>query len=147
MLTVNFRVHIGVNNYDYSIPITEYKIYRRNKRVRYEYLNGGVESHYRGFNLLLNLKWESLNQSEQVSLFEVINSIRRPDAEVEILNITGDYIYLGEFWDDAPFPLYVDLEDDEVIESMGKWMEKTNYEITFIIKKEMGPYHNICIPL
>lgn len=131
----------------FTVRLSEWKVTRLSKKARYDFLLGGVDSHYFGHRLLIWCRWEYLSDDETAMLHRMMTSIRRGKmVRVRIFGTRDD--------DRFGFPLYdaeenllpegergtpVDLQEDDVVESAGERFESSEMEFTLITKPAQGP--------
>lgn len=123
-----------------TIPLQEWRLYRRSARSVLNYKNGGRESVYHGFTYYLELRWQYLSQEDHELLMHIITCIRL-GGEAKWTNIT-DFTYLNFSPVNKP-DMHLDVEQDEIVEAQGEWVEKMPFEITFIVTRAVtGAYDN-----
>lgn len=116
-----------------TLVLDQWRIRRRRKTRVFEYFNGGKDIKGDSANLLFHLKWRYLSTTDYADVVAVVNQIRS-GTSVKITALTDfDYLYDSKILERD---VSVELENDEVLESAGEWLEGVpGYEIELITRK------------
>ncbi len=130
MASITFDVD-GVNK---ELTLNKWRIVRRSVRSRVEYRNGGSNSNYRAARLFVFLEWEHLTAADYTILLAIINGIRNGDT-VKIESASG-----LNYFDDTCLGSgkLVELDNDDILESVGEYVEYMPAKVDFVITEGMG---------
>lgn len=140
MPSITLKVKNIYGSYEeYEISLQEWRFGRRSVRSKLEYKNGGGESVYHGFTYFLELRFQFIDTTDYANIVAAIDAIRS-ERTVQWLDADG-LNYLGINFGTAD-AMYLDIEQDEIVEAQGEWFEKMPFEITFIVTRAVTGAHD-----
>lgn len=122
-----------------TINLQAWQLRRKSARSVLEYKNGGRESVYHGFTYYLELSWQYLSVDEHEDLMDIVDAIREGK---QVWWSNASYFTYLKFTPDGKADMYLDIEQDEVVEAQGEWFEKMPFEITFIVTRAVTGAHD-----
>lgn len=133
-LTVTFK-YGGTTK---TLTLHKWKFYRKSVRARMEYFNGGIDSDYRAGRLYFEMSWNYLSSTEYADIVAVIDQIRS-GTDVYLYSMSGN-----SYFNSSAIPgsgLLIDLENDDVLESVGEWFENMPLQLVFVTREKRGLTH------
>lgn len=131
-------ITVTVDGSSKVLPLHRWRIIRKSVRSRLAFRKGGSSSSYRATRLFFECEWEHLPSTEYALLVAVVDGIRNGSA-VKITTTTG-----LSYFDNTAITggKYIDIEDDDLVESAGEFFEFMPAKVTFVITTAMGLTHS-----
>jgi len=130
MASITFDID-GTNK---ELTLHKWRMVRRSVRSRVQYRNGGSNSNYRATRLFVFLEWDHLSVTEYAIFVAIVNGIRN-GSTVKIETTSG-----LNYFDNTCLSTgkIVELESDEIIESVGEYVEYMPAKMDIVVAVGMG---------
>jgi hypothetical protein len=131
-------ITITVDGSSKVLPLHKWRIYRKSVRSRLVFRKGGSSSSYRATRLFFECEWDHLPATEYALLVAVVDGIRN-GSTVKVTTSTGLSYFDNTCISGGKF---IDIEDDDLVESSGDFFEFMPAKVTFVITTAMGLTHS-----